>query len=85
MFKDKFQKFLLLIFSFRTQFCVLWLKFEQRVIAQETDQSVRKRKVKEMKNSIKKLLEMDRNNIVIYCALAQALHRLESYQVLNGL
>jgi hypothetical protein len=59
----------------------LWLKFEQRVIAQETDLSIRKRKLKEMKNSIKKLLEMDRNNIVIYCAFAQALHRLESYQV----
>ncbi len=79
MFKEKFRKFF--FFSFRTQFCVLWLKFEQRVIAQETDLSIRKRKLKEMKSSIKKLLEMDRNNIVIYCAFAQALHRLESYQV----
>jgi hypothetical protein len=37
--------------------------------------------VKEMKNSVKKMLEVDRNNVHVYSAFAQTLLRVESYQV----
>lgn len=68
-------------FPFRTQFIWLWLQFEQRAILEETESSTRKRKVKEMKNSVKKMLEVDRNNVLVYSAFAQTLLRVESYQV----
>ena len=34
-----------------------------------------------MKSLVKKILEIDRNNVVVYCVYAQTLLRLESYQV----
>ena len=67
--------------TFRTQLCHLWLRFEERAILGEVDVQVRKRKVKDMKNSVKKVLEADRNNVLVYAAYAQALLRVESYQV----
>jgi len=59
----------------------LWLQFEQEMSLHANEGSAKKRQLKEIKSSIKKFLEADRNNILIYCAYAQALHRLESYQV----
>ena len=67
--------------TFRTQLCHLWLRFEGRAVLGEVDVQVRKQKVKDMKNSVKKVLEADRNNVLVYAAYAQALLRVESYQV----